>query len=141
MSAITVSEIVFREVLKFPEHQVVRLYSECGWSSAKKPRVLLNALTGSHAVVSAWHGDTLIGLGNAISDGSLVVYYPHLLVLPAYQRSGVGRQIMKRLQLRYDGFHQQVVLSVLDSAPFYEALGFAPASSVTPFWIYKDTDH
>jgi GNAT superfamily N-acetyltransferase len=33
-----------------------------------------------------------VGLGNAISDGALVVYYPHMLVLPEYQGRGIGRR-------------------------------------------------
>ena len=120
---------------------MLQLYSKCGWSAAHKPRELLKALSGSDAVVSAWHGQTLVGLGNAISDGALVVYYPHLLVLPAYQRAGLGRRIMKDLQRRYSGFHQQVLLAVPDAAPFYEAIGFAPATSVKALWVYEDTDH
>ncbi len=135
------AQINLREARELPEHQVLRLYSECGWSAADKPQDLLKALAGSHTVISAWYEEELVGLGNAISDGALVVYYPHLLVLPRYQRSGIGRQIMKRLQLRYRGFHQQVVLAITNAAPFYEALGFSPASSVAPLWVYDDTDH
>jgi GNAT superfamily N-acetyltransferase len=101
----------------------------------------MQALSGSHTVISAWHEEALVGLGNAISDGSLVVYYPHLLILPTYQRSGIGRRIMEHLQRRYRDFHQQVLLAVLDAAPFYEALGFSPASSVRALWVYDDTDH
>jgi GNAT superfamily N-acetyltransferase len=141
MSKVGNAQIEFREAGDLPEQQVLRLYSECRWSAAQRLPELLAGLSGSHVVVSAWHADSLVGLGNAISDGALVVYYPHLLVRPAYQRSGIGRQIMQRLQLHYRGFHQQVLLAVLDAAPFYKALGFAPARSVTPLWVYEDTDH
>lgn len=133
--------IEFRDDCELPENQVLHLYSECRWSSATKPRELLRALSNSDSVVSAWHQATLVGLGNAISDGALVVYYPHLLVLPPYQRSGIGRSIMNRLQQRYLGFHQQVLLAVLDAVPFYERLGFVQAQSVKALWIYDDSDH
>lgn len=133
--------IEFREDRELPENKVLRLYSECGWSAATKPKELFHALSNSDSVVSAWHQATLVGLGNAISDGALVVYYPHLLVLPPYQRSGIGRKIMNRLQQRYSGFHQQVLLAVLDAVPFYERLGFTPAQSVKALWVYDDSDH
>jgi hypothetical protein len=46
---------------------------------------------GSHSLVTAWDDDRLVGLGNAISDGHLVVYYPHLLVHPDYQAEALAR--------------------------------------------------
>ena len=54
--------------------QIVRLYRECGWSAADRPQQLRDALIDSHTLVSAWDSDTLVGIGNAISDGHLVVY-------------------------------------------------------------------
>ena len=45
-------------------------------------------MRGSHSVVTAWVEDRLVGLGNTLSDGHLVVYYPHLLVHP--DSAGVG---------------------------------------------------
>ena len=65
------------------------LYQANGWSAAEKPLLLQKALAASHSLVTAWDGPKLVGLGNAITDGYLVVYYPHLLVLPDYQ----GRSI------------------------------------------------
>lgn len=70
--------------------KIVALYKANGWSAADKPTELYNALKNSHSLVTAWDGNKLIGLGNAISDGHLVVYYPHLLVHPDYQGKGVG---------------------------------------------------
>jgi hypothetical protein len=77
--------------VELPRDRVVNLYSQCGWSSAQKPDALLSALSNSQTVISAWYQNSLIGLGNAISDKALVVYYSHLLVLPSYQNMGIGR--------------------------------------------------
>ena len=73
-------EIRYRETREIPPEQVLALYRANGWSAASQPDALCRALRGSEALVSAWAGDVLVGLGNAISDGALVVYYPHLLV-------------------------------------------------------------
>jgi GNAT superfamily N-acetyltransferase len=91
-------------------------------------------------VISAWHAGTLVGLGNAISDGALVVYYPHLLVRPAFHRQGIGRRIIETLQNRYAGYHQQVLLAVKDAVDFYQHCGFQKASSVEPMWICDDSN-
>jgi hypothetical protein len=69
------SSIEFRFDKQLPLAQVLALYRACHWSAADKPDELLMALAGSDNAVSAWQGDELLGLGNAISDGVMVVYY------------------------------------------------------------------
>jgi GNAT superfamily N-acetyltransferase len=133
-------EIEYRDNSELPRHQVINLYSQCGWSSADKPDELLLALSNSQTIISAWHRDSLVGIGNAISDGALVVYYSHLLVLPSYQKRGIGREIMQQLQSRYINFHQQVLLAIDSAVPFYEKLGFRYSHGVKPMWIYKGSD-
>ena len=86
--------------------EVLELYRANRWSAADKPRQLLAALRGSHALVTARDGERLIGLGNALSDGHLVVYFPHMLVHPDFQHRGIGRRLMQALLDRYAGFHQ-----------------------------------
>jgi GNAT superfamily N-acetyltransferase len=71
----------------------------------------LKSLKNSHSLFIARDRDKLVELGNAISDGHLVVYYSHLLVLPGYQGKGIGKMIMNKLQEKYSGFHQQVLLA------------------------------
>src|SRR5712691_4996835 len=87
----------YRSARSLPKAEVLNLYRSVQWSAAKKPVHLMRALKRSHSVVTAWVKGSLVGLGNAISDGSLVVYYPHMLVLPEFQGRGIGRQLMKRL--------------------------------------------
>ena len=99
------------------------------------------ALRGSHSLVTARLEGRLIGLGNAISDGHLVVYYPHFLVHPDFQGKGVGRLMMKEIQSIYAGFHQQMLTADGDAVLFYETLGFVRAGKTEPMWIYAGTDH
>lgn len=117
------------------------LYDALKWSSADKPDQLLKALENSHTVVTAWDGERLVGLGNAISDGFLVVYYPHLLVHPDYQGQGIGTEILRQMQARYSGFHQQAVLADGRAVRFYKKLGFTRAGSCQALWIYQGHDH
>jgi hypothetical protein len=77
--------ITFSERRDIAIEQILPIYESNGWSSAQKPQALHQALLNSHTLISAWDGERLIGIGNAISDGFLVVYYPHLLVHPDYQ--------------------------------------------------------
>ncbi|WP_424969308.1 GNAT family N-acetyltransferase [Dinoroseobacter sp. S76] len=133
--------IEYRTGIRPDRAQVVALYAANGWSSAEDPDRLMAALRGSDHLICAFDGDRLVGLANAISDGSLVVYYPHLLVHLDAQGRGIGRGLMARMAEKYSGFHQQVLLAVTDAAPFYERVGFRKTDAVVPMWIYEGTDH
>ena len=140
-TAHTAKPITYSETRDIPREQIVRLYYENNWSSAEKPRRLQNALVNSHGLVSAWAGDDLVGIGNALTDGYLVVYYPHLLVLPEYQGQGIGSEIVKRLMKRYNGFHQHIFVADGKAVTFYERCGFKQAGTTIPMWIYEGNDH
>ena len=101
----------------------------------------MRALAKSHSVVTAWADGSLVGLGNAITDESLVVYYPHLLVAPDYQRKGLGREIMKRLMSRYRGFHQHILIADAKAASFYRKCGFVRAGKTISMWVFKGGEH
>jgi len=93
------------------EFEVLQLYLVNQWSAAEKPQLLLQALQYSHSLVTARINGRLVGLGNAISNGYLVVYFPHLLVHPEVQRQVIGRLIMQEMLQRYSGFHQKILVA------------------------------
>ncbi len=134
-------DITYSDTRDIRREVVVPLYIANGWSSADKPGLLHAALLHSHSLVSAWQNSTLVGIGNAISDGQLVVYYPHLLVLPSLHRRGIGQEIMRRLMARYTGFHQQMLVADVGSIRFYESCGFTRAGKTEPMWIYDGNEH
>ena len=134
-------EIEYRYENDLPIGKVVGLYESLGWSSAEKPQELKDGLRHSHTVITAWDGQRLVGLGNAISDGHLVVYYPHLAVHPDYQGRGIGSEIVRRMLKRYEGIHQQMVVADGRAVDFYKKCGFKKAGSCQPLWIYEGHDH
>lgn len=123
------------------EDEVISLYRENKWSSADKPKQLLAALRSSHTLVTARENGKLIGLGNAISDGHLVVYYPHMLVSPIHQGKGVGRKMMEAMLSIYGNFHQQMLTADGKAIEFYKSLGFERAGKTEAMWIYSGNEH
>jgi GNAT superfamily N-acetyltransferase len=99
------------------------------------------ALSNSHSLVTARMEKRLVGVGNAISDGHLVVYYPHMLVHPEFHGRGIGKKMMQAMQTKYAGFHQQMLVADGDAIEFYRSLGFAPAGKTRSMWIYGGSDH
>ena len=123
------------------EREVIDLYRANNWSSAEKPEQLLPALRNSHTLVTARVSGVLVGIANAISDGHLVVYYPHLLVHPEYQRRGIGKKMVEAMSAIYGDFHQQMLTADGDAIAFYQAVGFVRAGKTEPMWIYAGSEH
>ena len=130
------SDITYAHNVPLQTWHVLPLYRLNHWLSADKPEQLVAGLNNSENVITAWKGDDLIGLGNAISDGHLVVYYPHLLVRPLYHKQGIGREIMRQLMAFYEGFHQHVMIAQNPAIDFYTKLGFTRAEGTESMWIY-----
>ncbi len=133
--------IKIKESKDIKRDEVIALYNANQWSSADKPDELMNALKNSHTLVTAHDNGNLIGLANAISDGFLMVYYPHMLVLPEYQGQGIGHLIMKKMQEKYRGFHMQMLTADGKAIDFYEKVGFEKAGKTQSMWIYKGDEH
>mgnify|MGYP001453633736 CR=1 FL=1 len=126
---------------EFSEKEVLEIYQKNFWSAAEKPDLLFKALKNSDELVLAYLDNRIVGLGNAISDGYLVVYYPHLIVHPDFQGQGIGSLILQHLKSLYSGFHQQMLTADGKAIDFYEKNGFKKASSTQSMWIYQGTDH
>jgi ribosomal protein S18 acetylase RimI-like enzyme len=137
----TSASIQYSETRDLPLEGVLALYRAHGWSSAEKPDVLHKALLASHSLVTAWEGSKLVGIGNTLSDGHMVVYYSHLLVLPEYQGRGIGTRLMRMLMGRYEGFHQHILVADGRAIDFYRKCGFKRAGKTEPMWIYAGHEH
>jgi GNAT superfamily N-acetyltransferase len=137
----TPTTIRYSETRELPLDGILALYRANAWSAAEKPELLHKALRASHSLVTAWDGNTLVGLGNTLSDGHLVVYYSHMLVLPEYQGRGIGTHLMKSLMAKYEGFHQHILVADGRAIEFYRKCGFHRAGKTEPMWIYAGHDH
>ncbi|WP_313220869.1 GNAT family N-acetyltransferase [Stutzerimonas nitrititolerans] len=134
-------EVVISIQDSIAQNEVVALYSANEWSSAQKPDQLLPALRNSHTLVTARVNGKLVGIGNAISDGHLVVYFPHMLVQPNLQGQGIGKKMMRAMLSKYEGFHQLMLTADGNAIDFYKTLGFSRAGKTEPMWIYAGTEH
>lgn len=134
-------EIIIKSDKQFTSSEVIEIYKLNEWSSADKPDQLIAALKNSHSLVTAFYQDQLVGLGNAISDGHLVVYYPHLIVHPQFQGKGIGKLILDKLASIYGDFHQQMLTADGKAIDFYRKNGFEKAGQTESMWIYKGNEH
>jgi len=111
---------------------VLPLYQAVGWTNyTNQPQMLSQSLTHSLAIYLARDGKKIVGLVRLIGDGFSSVFVQDLLVLPSYQRQGIGSSLMKQALADYKDAYQ-VQLATDESEKtlgFYRSLGFETLSS------------
>lgn len=127
--------ITFSEQKDFDTRQLQELFLSVGWSSGDYPDDLALAMRNSHSVVSAWDDDRLVGLMNALDDGSMTAYFHYLLVRPEYQAQGVGRQLVSTMLQQYESYARKVLVAYDEQVGFYEKCGFTIAGGKTPMFV------
>lgn len=121
--------------------EVLALYKSVGWSMyTRDPARLERALTHSLTVLSAYEGKQLVGLIRAVGDGETILFIQDLLVLPEYQRRGIGKQLIEALLARFPEVRQRVLLTDNDpkTRSFYKAAGFVESQQVGVIAFYHD---
>jgi ribosomal protein S18 acetylase RimI-like enzyme len=96
-----------------------------GWPNPPKPDAHLRILQGSAHVVLAVDDQTdqVVGFMTALSDGVSAAYIPHLEVLPAYQKQGIGSALVTRMLARLRHLYMIDLMCDPDLQPFYERFG------------------
>ena len=113
-------------------NDVLHLYQAVGWTNyTNQPQMLAQALSHSLAIYLARDGEKIVGLVRLIGDGFSSVFVQDLIVLPSYQRQGIGSALMKKALADYKDAYQ-IQLATEESEKtlgFYRSLGFETLSS------------
>lgn len=111
---------------------VLHLYQAVGWTNyTNQPQMLEQSLVHSLAIYVARDGEEIVGVVRLIGDGFSSVFVQDLIVLPSYQRQGIGSALMKKALADYKDAYQ-VQLATDESEKtlgFYRSLGFETLSS------------
>lgn len=112
--------------------EILPLYGAVGWTNyTTNPTMLKNALEHSLFLISARDEDgKLVGFLRAVGDGYSILYIQDIIVLPEYQRQGIGTQILRQTLEHFKEVYQIILTtdSELKTIAFYEANGFTALS-------------
>ena len=122
-----------REYTEYREEEILRLYTEVGWTAyTKDMSALEQGYKHSLLVLSAYENEELLGIVRAVGDGHTIVFVQDILVFPEKQRQGVGTALLKAVLDRYPDVRQ--IELVTDNTPktvaFYKSLGFSELSEI-----------
>lgn len=87
------------------------------------PEMHEKAFRNSFSVVFIFHGQTMVGFGRAISDGAYQAALYDIVVIPAYQKMGIGRMIMETI-LRKVSTCNAILYANPGKEGFYARFGF-----------------
>lgn len=121
------------EYKTYNESDILPLYASVGWTAyTSDPDALKKGFEGSLLTLAAYEGGELVGLIRAVGDGATAVLIQDLLVLPSYQRRGIGSTLVKAMLERFKGVRQiQLVTDNTEKTlAFYNSLGFKELDSI-----------
>ena len=119
-----------QEIVKLED--VWHLYQAVGWTNyTHQPQMLEQALSHSLVIYLALDGDAVVGLIRLVGDGFSSVFVQDLIVLPSYQRQGIGSSLMKEALKDYkDAYQVQLVTEETErTLEFYRFMGFETLST------------
>lgn len=93
-------------------------------------------LAHANLVVTAWDVDQLVGIARTLTDFVYVAYLADLAVSLAYQKRGVGRQLIAETAARLGPRAKIVLLAAPQAIAYYPHIGFRQHPSA---WILEKT--
>lgn len=84
-----------KEYQTYNEQEIIDLYQSVGWTNYTScPEMLEKAYKNSLCILGAFEKEKLVGVVRVVGDGISIVFVQDILVLPEYQRQGVGSALM-----------------------------------------------
>ncbi len=85
-------------------------------------------------IITAWDGDRLIGVARSLTDFYFCCYLSDLAVDRAYQRTGIGRELVQLTRNAVGEKSGLLLLAAPEAMEYYPRLGMEPVQNG---WIIK----
>lgn len=88
--------------------------------------MLINAYKHPLKILGAYDADKLVGIIWVVGDGYSMVYIQDIIVLPEYQRKGIGTRLLEKILFEYKNVYQKVFMTdnTEKTIQFYKSVGF-----------------
>lgn len=122
-----------REYGNFQLEEITNLYQSVGWTNyLERIGILEDAYANSLCVLGAYDSDQLVGIIRAVGDGQTIVFVQDIIVLPEYQRKGIGTKLLKAVMDKYSDVYQMELLTdnTEKTKAFYRSVGFSASDDM-----------
>ena len=114
-----------KENRSFNQVEIVNLYKSVGWTNYLEFQDMLEkAYENSLCVLGAYKDEKLVGIIRVVGDGVSIVFVQDIIVLPQYQRQGIGTMILKAIMEKYQSVYQMELLTdnTVKNVSFYKSM-------------------
>ena len=98
------------------------------------PEIIQGMLEHADLLVTAWADELLVGVARSVTDFHYCCYLSDLAVDRAYQRSGIGRELIRRTREQLGPGCILILLSAPAAVGYYPRLGFSAHNSA---WVLR----
>lgn len=122
-----------KEYTEYSEDEIVRLYTEVGWTAyTDNLPVLRKGFENSLLVLGAFENGALRGIARAVGDGYTIVFVQDILVFPDQQRKGIGSALLQAILDRFKDVRQIELATdnTQQTIAFYKSMGFREFSEI-----------
>ena len=81
-------------------------------------------INNANLTVTAWDGEKLVGISRSLTDFAYVAYLADLAVDQQYQRTGIGKRLIRETQSRLGPECMIVLLAAPKANEYYKQIGF-----------------
>lgn len=99
-----------------------------------KPDVILRMLRHASVIATARSDGKLVGVSRAISDFTYCTYLSDLAVDQAYQRRGIGKELIRRTHESAGLDTHLILLAAPKARGYYPHIGMEPHDSCWAIW-------
>jgi len=126
MKAGTTNAIEYRSHEKITAREFVDLLKRSTLDQRRPVKDLIRIqkmLDYGNILVTAWAGDTLVGVSRALSDFSFCCYLSDLAVDEAYQKQGVGKRLIEETHKVAGEIAILILLAAPAAVTYYPKIG------------------
>ncbi|OON99011.1 MAG: GNAT family N-acetyltransferase [Epulopiscium sp. Nele67-Bin004] len=127
------NNITLKEYVGYNEEEILNLYKAVGWSNYyNNPEMLKSAYENSLYTLGAYVDNVCIGVIRVVGDGHSVLFVQDIIILPEYQRQGIGSTLLKTILEKYENVYQihLTTANTPKTISFYESLGFVDMAKI-----------
>jgi predicted N-acetyltransferase YhbS len=120
-------QIEYRSSADISVEEAIDLYKRSTLSERRpvdRPDIFEGMLKHANLVISAWDGGRLVGISRSLTDFTYVAYLADLAVDTAYQRRGIGKQLIEETRQRLGRECMIVLLAAPKANDYYPKVGF-----------------
>lgn len=81
-------------------------------------------IKNSNLMVTAWHGEELVGIARSMTDFHYACYLSDLAVHMKYQRNGIGKKLQVKTQQQLGPNCKLILVAAPAANSYYEHIGF-----------------